>query len=44
MQQNLAEEMGNDAQWVNSGVQTTITYFIEYFMEISVSMASEGRI
>ena len=31
-------------QWVNSWVQTTITYFTQYCMEISVSMASEGHV
>ena len=35
---------GREAQWDNSGVQTTITYFTQYFMEISVSMASEGHV
>ena len=42
---SLASCSGADgAQWDNSGVQTTITYFTQYFMEISVSMASEGHV
>ena len=43
-EERMGTGQGGGAQWVNSGVQTTITYFTQYLMEISVSMVSKGLV